>query len=75
MPELGFGKKSDFDLKTASLGPLLVQFLVEIWSDKSLILTFLGLIFCLTALQPVSDMNHIRYRIAVISVGKYPRER
>ena len=33
MPELGFGKKSDFDLKIASLGPPLVRFLVEIWSD------------------------------------------
>ena len=75
MSELGFGNQSDFDLKISSLGPLLVQFLVETWSDKSLILKFLGLIFCLAALQPVSDMNHIRYRIAVISVGKYPRER
>jgi hypothetical protein len=50
MPELGFGKKSDFDLKIASLGPLLVRFLVEIWSDHSQILKFLGLIFCLAAL-------------------------
>ena len=75
MPELWFGKKSDFDIKIASLGLPLVPFLVEIWSDKSLILKFLGLIFCLAALQPVSDMNHIRYRIAVIGMGKYPRER
>ena len=76
MSESGFGNKSDFYLKIASLGLLLVRFLVEIWSDKILILKFLGLIFCLAALpEPVSDMNHVRYRIAVISVGKYPRER
>ena len=54
MSELGFGNQSDFDLKFASLGPLLVWFLVEIWSDKSLILRFLGLIFCLVALGMVS---------------------
>ena len=54
MLELGFGNQSDFDLKIASLGPLLVWFLVEIWSDKSLILRFLGLIFCLAALLPFS---------------------
>ena len=46
-----FGNKSDFHLKIASLGPLLVCFLVEIWSDKSLILRFFGLIFCLAALN------------------------
>ena len=51
MSGLGFGNKSDFDLKIASFGPLLVRFLVEIWSDKSLILRFLGLIFCLAALD------------------------
>ena len=34
MSELGFGNQSDFDLKIASSGPLLVWFLVEIWSDK-----------------------------------------
>ena len=51
MSELGFGNKSDFYLKIASLGLLLVWFLVEIWSDKSLILRFLGLIFCLVALE------------------------
>ena len=53
MSLLGFGKKSDFYIKIASLGPLLVRFLVEIWSDKSLILRFLGLIFCLVALKLV----------------------
>ena len=53
MSELGFGNQSDFDLKIASLGPLLVCFLVEIWSDKSLILRFPGLIFCLAALVMV----------------------
>ena len=37
MSEIGFGNKSDFELKIASLGPLLVCFLVEILSDKSLI--------------------------------------
>ena len=51
MSELGFRNKSDFDLKIASLGPLLVWFLVEMWSDKSLILRYLGLIFCLAALE------------------------
>ena len=50
MLELSFYNKSDFDLKIASSGPLLVWFLVEMWSDKSLILRFLGLIFCLAAL-------------------------
>ena len=50
MSELSFWNKSDFDLKIACLGPLLVWFLVEIWSDKGLILRFLGLIFCLAAL-------------------------
>ena len=50
MSELGFGNKSDFDVKIASLGPLLVCFLVEIWSDKSLIWGFLNPIFCLAAL-------------------------
>ena len=50
MLELGFGNQSDFDLKIVSLGLLLVWFLVEIWSDKSLILRFLGLIVCLAAL-------------------------
>jgi hypothetical protein len=50
MLELGFGNKSDFDFKIASLGPLLVRFFVEIWSDKSPIFGFLGLIFCLAAL-------------------------
>ena len=54
MSELGFGNKSDFDLKIASLGLLLVWFLVEIWSDKSLILRLLGLIFFLAALLPQS---------------------
>ena len=47
MLELGFWKKSDFDLKIASLGPLLIGFLVKIGSDKSLILRFIGPIFCL----------------------------
>ena len=42
--------KSDFDLKIGSLGPTLVWVLVEIWCDESLILRFLGLIFCLAAL-------------------------
>ena len=51
MSGLGFGNKSDFDLKIGSFGPLLVCFSVEIWSDKSLILRFLGLIFCLAALD------------------------
>ena len=51
MSEFGFGNQPDFDLKIASFGPLLVWFLVEIWYDKSLILRFLGLIFCLTALE------------------------
>ena len=51
MLELGFGNKSDFYLKKASLGLLLVCFLVEIWSDESLILRFLGLIFCWAALD------------------------
>ena len=51
MSELGFGNQSDFDLKIVSLGLLLVLFLVEIWSDKSLIFRFLGLIFCLAALD------------------------
>ena len=50
MSDLGLGNLSDFDLKIASLGPLLVRFLVEIWSDISQILRFLGLIFCLAAL-------------------------
>ena len=50
MSELGFRNKSDFDLKIASLGPLLVWFLVEIWSDKSLIFRFIGPSFCLAAL-------------------------
>ena len=50
MLKRNFWNKSDFDLKMANFGPLLVWFLVEIWSDKSLILTFLGLIFCLAAL-------------------------
>ena len=36
MLELSFYNKSDFDLKIACLGLLLVSFLVEIWSDKSL---------------------------------------
>jgi hypothetical protein len=53
MLELTFLNKSDFDLKIASLGSLLVRFLVEIWSDKSLILRFQGLIFCLVALEKV----------------------
>ena len=53
MSELCFGNKSDFELKIASLGPLLVWLLVEIWSDKRLILRFLGLIFCLAALQRI----------------------
>ena len=58
MSELGFGNQSDFDLKIVSLSPLLVCFLVEIWSDKSLILRFLGLIFCLAALlQAYSNTN------------------
>ena len=52
MSELGFGNNSDFYLKIESLGPLLVRFLIEIWSDKSLILRFIGLIFCLAALPP-----------------------
>ena len=51
MAELSFYNKSDFDLKIACLGPLLVCFLEEIWSDKSLILRCLGLIFCLAALR------------------------
>ena len=59
MLELGFGKKSDFYLKIASLGPLLVWFLVEIWSDKSLILRFLGLIFCLAALNNLKLSKNI----------------
>ena len=65
MPELGFGKKSDFDLKIASLGPPLVRFLVEIWSDKSLILKFLSLIFCLAALQRQKSgpRDHFRYQV------------
>ena len=50
MSEFIFFLKSDFDLKVASLGPLLVWFLVEIWSDKSLIFKFCCLIFCLAAL-------------------------
>ena len=50
MSKISFWNKSDFDLKMASSGPLLVQFLVEIWSDKSLILRLLGLIFYLAAL-------------------------
>ena len=37
---------SDLELKIARLGLLLV----EKWSDKSLILRFLGLIFCLATL-------------------------
>ena len=49
MSKLTFGNQSDFDFKIESLGPLLVWFLVEIWSDKSLILKFLGLIFYLAA--------------------------
>ena len=57
MSELGFGNQSDFDLKIASLGPLLVWFLVEIWSDKSLILRLLGLIFYLAAL--LQHMNFL----------------
>ena len=36
-----FFNKSDFDLKMVSSGLLLVLFLVETWSDKSLILRFL----------------------------------
>ena len=57
MSELGFGNQSDFDLKIASSGPLLVLFLVEIWSDKSLILKFIGLIFCLAALQSLKLLD------------------
>ena len=53
MSESGFWNKSDYDLKIASLGPLLVWFLVEVWSDKCLIWRFLGLIFCLAALIKV----------------------
>ena len=55
MTELCFGNKSDFDLKIVSSGLLLVGFLVEIWSDKSLILRFLGPIFCLAALLKTLD--------------------
>ena len=51
MSELGFGNQSDFELKVGSLGPLLVGFLLEIWSDKSLILKFLGLNVYLAALN------------------------
>ena len=51
MFEIDFVNKSDFNLKIASSGPLLVWFLVEIWSDESLILRFLGLTFCLAALD------------------------
>ena len=47
MLALNFQNKSDFDLKIACLGPLLV----EIWSDLGLILRFLGLIFFLATLQ------------------------
>ena len=54
MSKLGFGNESDLDLKIVSLGELLVRFLVEIWSDKSLILRFLGLIFCLAALRSIT---------------------
>ena len=64
MSELGFGNQSDFDLKIVSLGLLLVLFLVEIWSDKSLILRFLGLIFCLAVL-------HMREGV-LTSAGSYP---
>ena len=42
-----------FDLKIASLGLLLVSFLVEIWSGKSLIWIFLGPTFFLAALETV----------------------
>ena len=56
MSELCFWNKSDFELKIASLGPLLVWLLVEIWSDKSQILKFLGLIFCLAALLSLRDL-------------------
>ena len=55
MSELGFGNMSDFELKIVSLGPLLVWFLVEIWSHKSLILRFPGLIFSLAALDGDKD--------------------
>ena len=40
-----------FALKIASLGPILVGFLVKIWCDKSLIWIFLFLISCLAALE------------------------
>ena len=65
MSELGFRNQSDFDLKIASLGPLLVWFLVKIWSDKNLILRFLGLIVCLAALSMYSmySMNSTLYSV------------
>ena len=48
---LGFGNKSDFDLKNSEVGFAFGLILVKIWSDKSLILRFLALIFCLAALE------------------------
>ena len=51
MLELSFGTSLTLTLKIMSFYQLLVSFLVEIWSDKSLILRFIGLIFCLAALH------------------------
>ena len=68
---LGFGNKSDFDLKS-SFGPLLVWFSVEIWSDESLILRFLGLIFCLAALDWLGNVETWYLRF-LVSLNKLDR--
>ena len=62
-PNVGiiFWEQVWFDLKIASLGLLLVWFLVEIWSYKSLILRFLCLTFCLAALLYILYIHSTSY--------------